>query len=247
MKILLRHKKNNLLKNTIFSIFTLLLSFFLNQSFGQNSFETNTDSIFSFKQELGISVGGFTYTHYAPASYLEKFQFQYSKGIQYRVEKGHHSVRIGYNNSKGIVNHIATQFYEIRDTLNINGNQKANMINIGYEYFLYRSNAICFYTGVDATYSRNKFTGLEKSIKGTVKFEQNNDAFGFGIEPFMGVRFNIKNKINFSIESAYDLEIIKTNSERVYQFPEPLTELNTSTRFSTAPSPLSKVSIGLVF
>lgn len=99
MKILLRHKKINLLKNTIFSIFTLLLSFFLNQSFGQNSFEANTDSIISFKQELGISVGGFTYTHYAPASYLEKFQFQYSKGIQYRVEKGHHSVRIGYNNS----------------------------------------------------------------------------------------------------------------------------------------------------
>lgn len=63
----------------------------------------------------------------------------------------------------------------------------------------------------------------------------------------MGVRFNIKNKINFSIESAYDLEIIKSNTTRVYQFPEPMTELNSSTRFSTAPSPLSKVSIGLVF
>ena len=247
MKILLRHQKNTILKNTIFSIFTLFLSFFANQSFGQSSFETNSDSVISFKQELGISVGGFTYTHYAPASYLEKFQFLYSKGIQYRVEKGHHSVRIGFSNSKGVVNHLATQFYEIRDTLNINGNQKTNKINIGYEYFLYRSDAICIYTGADASYSRNKFTGLEKSIKGAVKFEQYNDAFGFGIEPFMGVRFNIKNKINFSIESAYDLEIIKSNTTRVYQFPEPLTELNTSTRFSTAPSPLSKVSIGLVF
>lgn len=135
MKILLRHKKNNLLKNTIFSIFTVILSFIANQSFGQNSFETNTDSIININHEIGITVGGLIYIHFAPASYLEKFQFQYSKGIQYRVEKGRHSVRFGFNNSKGIVNHLATQFYEIRDTLNINGNQNAYKINIGYEYF----------------------------------------------------------------------------------------------------------------
>ncbi len=227
-----------------------MLSFFalcFHASNAQIFVERTSDSTWRFIGEVGPITGSYTYDQFAPDFYLEGFRLQLKKGIYYRKENERNAFRISFVTSNGQIHHEAKQFYEVKDTVNLNGKWNNTGVQIGFEHNLYERNAFRFYGGSDFIYRKHKFSGSGKSMFNEMNFQQKTNSFGIGAELFFGVRFNLSEKIKLSLESAYSVLSINENSNRVYS-QSVISSVGSATHhFSVEPSPFNRISIGYKF
>lgn len=228
-------------------IFLIAFAATANTANAQLFFTRTSDTTWKFTGEFGLLTGSYTYDQFAPDFYLEGFQFQLKKGIYYRKENVNSAFRLSVIFSNGTIHHIAKQYYEIKDTINLDGRWKNSSIQIGFEKNLYHQNNFVFYTGLDAEYRKHKFTGSGKSMFDEMNFQQNINSYGMGAELFLGTRFIITRKIKLSIETAFSALIINERSNRNYLMSTVPSTVNTSKRFSIEPSPFNRISIGYQF
>ncbi len=206
-----------------------------------------SDSTFKFIGEIGLVTGSYTYDQFAPDFYLEGFQLQLKKGIYYRLENEKNSFRISFISSKGKINHEAKQYYEIKDTINLNGHWKNHGFQVGFERKLYQQKNFSFYTGADAVYRSHKFTGTGSSMFNENNFQQKINSFGIGTELFFGVQFTIKKKLKIGFESAYSALNINEHSTRYFSNTNFKTSVLSNNHLSIEPSPFNRVCIGYKF
>ncbi len=221
--------------------------FFSNILKAQILFERTSDSTFKFIGEAGIVTGSYTYDQFAPDFYLEGFRLQFKKGIYYRIENEQNAFRFSIVNVGGKINHIARQYYEVKDTVNLNGKWKNTGAHLGFEHFLYQKYNFCFYAGMDAVYRKHKFNCSGSSLFNELSFQQKISSYSIGTELFFGVRFTIKEKIKVAFESAFSALIINERSNRIYSKSGLNTESNSIHHFSVEPSPLNRISLGYEF
>lgn len=224
-----------------------MLLFTFHQSNAQVFFERTSDSTWRFIGEVGVATGSYTFDQFAPDFYLEGFQLQLKKGIYYRKENENSAFRISFITSSGQIHHVAKQFYEVKDTVNIDGKWNNTGLQIGFEHNLYERNNFRFYTGSDFVYRKHKFSGAGKSMFNEMNFNQKMNSFGIGAELFFGVRFNLTEKIKLSLESAYSVLSINENISRIYSQSSIVSTQNTAHHFSVEPSPFNRISIGYKF
>jgi hypothetical protein len=234
---------NQITKAILVSVFVLIAY----SSSAQLFVERTSDSTWKFIGESGLVSGSYTYDQFAPDFYLEGFRLQLKNGIYYRSEGEKNAFRLSLTTASGKVNHIAKQYYEIKDTINLNGSWNNTGLQIGFEHFLYQKNNFRFYSGADAVYRRHKFSGAGKSMFDEMNFHQNIKSYAVGTELFFGIQFTIKQKIKLSMESAYSVITIFEHANRIYPQSSVATVVSNSTRFSMEPSPFNRISIGYKF
>lgn len=209
--------------------------------------ERTSDSTFKFIGEIGIVTGSYTYDQFAPDFYLEGFRLQLKKGIYYRLENKNEAFRLSFISSSGQINHVAKQYFEIKDTVNLNGHWKNTGMQLGFEHLLFEQNYFSFYGGADAVYRKHKFSGSGSSMFNEMNFQQKTNSYAIGTELFFGIRFTIKEKIKIAVESAYSLLCISEHGNRIYPQSGLNSGLNSSQHFSVEPSPFNRISIGYKF
>ena len=223
------------------------LCFIVHQSSAQLFIERTSDSTWRFVGEVGIVTGSYTYDQFAPDFYLEGFRLQLKKGIYYRKENEKNTFRISLITSTGQIHHVAKQFYEVKDTVNLDGRWNNTGVQLGFEHNLYDRKNFRFYAGSDFVYRKHKFSGTGKSMYNEMNFQQKINSYGVGTELFLGVRFNITEKIKLSLESAYSIVLINENRSRIYPQSAVGSSNNALFHFSVEPSPFNQISLGYKF
>lgn len=239
--------KNFFLKYIKSVLLILILCFLIVQANAQVFIQRTSDSTFKFIGEFGLVTGSYTYDQFAPDFYLEGFKFQLKKGIYYRLENERNSFRLSFLTSSGKINHEAKQYYEIKDTINLNGHWKNYGIQIGFELNLFQQKNFTFYTGTDAVYRSHKFTGTGSSMFNENNFQQKINSFGIGTELFFGARFSIKQKFKIGIESAFSVLNINEHGTRYFSNATLKTGVTSSRHLSVEPSPFNRISLGFKF
>ena len=234
---------NHICKIILIAVF----GFIANTSSAQLFVERTSDSTWKFIGEAGLVTGSYTYDQFAPDFYLEGFRLQLKNGVYYRSEGEKNAFRLSLTTSSGKIHHIAKQYYEIKDTVDLIGGWKNTGLQIGFEHFLYQQKNFRFYAGADAVYRRHKFSGAGKSMFDEMNFQQNINSYAVGTELFFGVQFTISQKIKLSMESAYSILTIFEHANRIYPQSSVATVVTNSRRFSMEPSPFNRISIGYKF
>ena len=209
--------------------------------------QRTSDSTFKLIGEAGLVTGSYTYDQFAPDFYLEGFRVQLKKGIYYRQEYDKGAFRLSFVGSSGSIHHIARQYMEVKDTINLDGQWKNRGLQIGFEKFLYSKNGFSFYGGFDAVYRKHKFSGAGSSMFDELTFQQKQNSYGVGAEMFIGARFDIGTHFKISLESAYSILNIHEHIERNYAAVQMPSSVINSNHFTIEPSPFNRISIGYKF
>ncbi len=237
----------HLLKKTVVLLIVICTFCKSNSSSAQVFYERTSDSTWKFIGEVGLTTGSYTYDQFAPDFYLEGFRLQLKKGVYYRLENEKNAFRISFTTSAGNIKHQAKQYYEIKDTVNLNGNWNNTGLHIGFEHFLYQKYSFCFYAGADAVYRKHKFTGSGSSMFNELPFQQKINSYAIGTEMFFGVRFSLTENLNLSVESAYSVLAIHETSVRTYPQNIMYSSGSNSNRLSIEPSPFNRICFGYKF
>ncbi len=234
----------NFIKSTLLFLFLVCTSKSIS---AQILFERTSDSTINFIGEAGIVTGSYTFDQFAPDFYLEGFKFQLKKGIYYRLERKIDAFRISFISASGNINHNAKQYYEVKDTINLNGQWKNIGIQAGFEHFLYQKKSFCFYSGVDFVYRTHHFYGAGVSMFNELNFQYQIKSYAVGAELILGTRFTISKNILIAFESAFSVLNIFDRSSKIYDLPGKNAVIATGNHLSIEPSPFNRISIGYKF
>ncbi len=242
-------KPNNMLRSLILSFFLFFCSFSLVSA---QSKTTSSDTTRINLNEIGLNAGGVQYNFFAPETYLQGFATNLTKGIFYKYHFKSSAFRIGVSNSGFSFNHDLSKpdyntYMRECDTFSIAGKSRGTVYNIGYEKNLYSNQILRFYTGADLAVADYTFTGDYESASHLTKSTNTKCMLGAGINPLLGGSVTVLGNFVIAAEINFENWVIREKSNHTYSLPEPAETSVVSTHFVSAPNPLKKVSISILF
>ena len=208
------------MKNTSF-IILFLFSFIFTATYETSA---QIDSMNKRKLEIGLDFVGYNnftnpFNFFYQPDNVPEFRFDYIPAFFVRSPFGKNSIRFKYEYAQfsGLYSTNSFDFWS-----HIDGKLSHNCLLFGFERNFINSR-LKFYGSIDLGLSHSVFKGLYSSFNGwslehIINEPQKIKAYGISINPGIGFKYDLSNKVSLTIESSLTAEKIKTKNDPHYVY-----------------------------
>jgi hypothetical protein len=201
-------------------IITLLLSLIFALSvIGQENSNPDSVNINDLKNEIGINMASITQlTHYIAQNIYYGVSYKIFTGVMYKRHFGKNALRVGfdfyhynfdYDSATNINNYAKSTYYKVEGLYNI------GKVRVGYERALtLRREQPFFATDLSISYGKGKNTSTGYFYSPSFE-EKDMNIFEIGIEPAIGVKYQLIRRLSLTLEISASLYYVWTGGDVV--------------------------------